>query len=600
MKNDFVTILFVIILFYKFKYISAQTVTKNLIKSPNFPLSSKGKIWRANDPPLGDWDHYKYQKLKGKTGIYHDFSKTASGSYSPGALQWIIPTPEIKRYRGNFLMSFSHLAENIQGSFWMFGKIRYSDGSYFPIYLFGDSKDHNELRTDCALIPSMNKDIEVIDISFGLETEKVDEKPGFFEKFWKKRRHIFITNAHFDINPDVKKNKCDNLKIIKPFPQRKIQPNYKVPLKKFPHNDATICLQLSIERLLLIPIHMKQYGGPFSISIYIQEPNEVDKVDELWENNENVRNQCAIHLIYRLPKDYDSPLVYHKMLNYPVNLLRNIARKYSKTEFILYLDADFVVSPNLYKRTTNGQIEKYYRNVDPYYKTMIVLPPFQSHSKDFNIPRNKTDLIRLYDDGKISPLKTPSHVMTHYKTFFAPSARNTFYSVTQFYAYSEPYGIYPKTFPLFSERFNGCFRDKVQQLHSVWRLGLKFYVWSDEYIVHVDTSTLNFVSMCDGFSRGYNLPFHNVAAATYLWKQNEHDQFYETENEKKQTVLTSRKNWETEHVKWVNKMKFLSPKLKGKGSSKQIWEKKEKKSIFGGHITTYVFITIIQFFKNEK
>ena len=107
---------------------------------------------------------------------------------------------------------------------------------------------------------------------------------------------------------------------------------------------------------------------------------------------------------------------------------------------------------------------------------------------------------------------------------------------------------------------------------------------------------MNFTSLCHGFSRGYNLPFHNVAAATYLFKQNEHEQFYESENSKKQTILISRSDWEKQHYEWVNKMKQLSPKLKPKGSKDMGKSNDKKKSIFDFHIGTYVFITIIQFF----
>ena len=252
----------------------------------------------------------------------------------------------------------------------MFGKIRYTDGSYFPIYLYGESGDHNEFKTDCALIPSQEKEIELIDISFGLETENIDNPINFWSRLWRKKRHIFITDAHFDMYPNIKKHKCDRINYIKPFPKHEIKTHYKKKLKEFvkskiqiyiffikPHNDLTICLQISIERLVLIPHHVKQFPGPFSISIYIKDPNEIKQVDEIWESNSKIRDQCSFHLVFRLPQTYDSPVIHNKMLNYPVNLLRNIARKYAKTEFILYLDADFLVSENLHKRTTNGKIE---------------------------------------------------------------------------------------------------------------------------------------------------------------------------------------------------------------------------------------------------
>jgi hypothetical protein len=120
----------------------------------------------------------------------------------------------------------------------MFGKIRYADGSYFPIYLFGNSKDHDEFETDCSLIPLVNKDIEVIDVSFSLLTEKLEDEESIWKKFWKKERFIFITDAFFEMNPNVSSHKCDRIHYVKPYPEHLTKINFRESEKEFVgHNN---------------------------------------------------------------------------------------------------------------------------------------------------------------------------------------------------------------------------------------------------------------------------------------------------------------------------------------------------------------------------
>jgi hypothetical protein len=88
---------------------------------------------------------------------------------------------------------------------------------------------------------------------------------------------------------------------------------------------------------------------------------------------------------------------------------------------------------------------------------MIVLPAFQSKSNEILLPSNKKELVQLYDANSMKfndlfleliPLKYESHEITKYEMFFDRRLKQKFYSITQYFHWSEPYGIYPKTFPL--------------------------------------------------------------------------------------------------------------------------------------------------------
>lgn len=119
----------------------------------------------------------------------------------------------------------------------------------------------------------------------------------------------------------------------------------------------TIAVQLSTDRLPLLLLNAKAYRGPISACIYLYNSEEYFVVQKFWGQYEHVRKFVSIHLVYARDPDPGDPFADQgPEYTYPVNYLRNVARKYVETDFVLYLDADFIVPENLYAETTNGKI----------------------------------------------------------------------------------------------------------------------------------------------------------------------------------------------------------------------------------------------------
>jgi hypothetical protein len=97
---------------------------------------------------------------------------------------------------------------------------------------------------------------------------------------------------------------------------------------------------------------VKAYQGPYSISVYLNEQEEFKKLTKFWNENKVVQNHVTFHVVFKNKYiENDNPLSRNEYLNnleysYPINYLRNVARKYSKTNFIIYLDCDFILSSN--------------------------------------------------------------------------------------------------------------------------------------------------------------------------------------------------------------------------------------------------------------
>ena len=66
------------------------------------------------------------------------------------------------------------------------------------------------------------------------------------------------------------------------------------------------------------------------------------------KENEETRKFVSFHIVFAKKDEFDDPRKVKELeLSFPINYLRNVARIHSKTEFIFYLDGDFIVTETL-------------------------------------------------------------------------------------------------------------------------------------------------------------------------------------------------------------------------------------------------------------
>ena len=107
---------------------------------------------------------------------------------------------------------------------------------------------------------------------------------------------------------------------------------------------------MSVERLPFIQLNALKYLGPISVAYYVKEISEVEILSNFLDHNIESRNYIDFHIVYAKEDEEDNPRKSNDVtMSFPINFLRNIARKYSKTNYFLYLDADFIVSNTLYR-----------------------------------------------------------------------------------------------------------------------------------------------------------------------------------------------------------------------------------------------------------
>jgi beta-1,4-glucuronyltransferase 1 len=88
---------------------------------------------------------------------------------------------------------------------------------------------------------------------------------------------------------------------------------------------------------------------------------------------------------------------------FPVNLLRNVARRAAQTEFIFMVDIDLHPSARLRDRflafATRAKLFKESQKDD---KTAYVVPVFEAKA-GIQLPDDKEQLLQLYEDGSVRP-----------------------------------------------------------------------------------------------------------------------------------------------------------------------------------------------------
>ncbi|KAF5354639.1 hypothetical protein D9756_005432 [Leucocoprinus leucothites] len=181
------------------------------------------------------------------------------------------------------------------------------------------------------------------------------------------------------------------------------------------------------------------------------------------------------------------------------NTWRNIARLFARTEYVMMLDVDFYLCTPRFREVLRRTITSTgISEVKEMFKSgmaAFVIPAFEyvkyNDGRDYQaFPNSKKDLIRLIKERKIRmfhDIWPPGHNSTNYDGYYAAKPGEV-YRVTQFQSYYEPYTIFRKDGPPWTdrcdERFVGYGGNKAACIFEMYLSGMSFYVLSDHFIVH--------------------------------------------------------------------------------------------------------------------
>ena len=189
------------------------------------------------------------------------------------------------------------------------------------------------------------------------------------------------------------------------------------------------------------------------------------------------------------------PLVELTDRPFPINYLRNVALKNTRTELVFYVEVDFIPTGDL-----KDEINKHKRLMFSEKKSVFIVPCIGARpgTTPNEIPATKEELKK--ETGtykKFDVFHSRTHDAFDIDYWFK---QDKIYTMTVNREY-EPYYIGHRDYPLFDEIFYGCGFDKVPHLLEMRSLGYTIRVLPRGVLVHVDPDELNIKSWCKGWRK---------------------------------------------------------------------------------------------------
>ncbi|KAH9523047.1 Beta-1,4-glucuronyltransferase 1 [Bulinus truncatus] len=303
--------------------------------------------------------------------------------------------------------------------------------------------------------------------------------------------------------------------------------------------DVSIVTHTTSGNMGHLPELSDRWRGPVSVSVFTYDDDFALTVSSLLHHhfcNDNVYRHVSFHLVYpisRAPKHLDAlahialscsdyaaggarhlgaSLPSRLMMNYanqdldyPNNLLRNLAINYALTPYIFMVDVDMVPSENLraqfHSFMSSGQDSSvglsgnrtgadHPRAASAHKKdlshTAYVVPVFEIQSSTA-LPKTKSELLDLWSSGRARPFYSEvcekCHRPTDYdrwKSLSRPGPVGLGYHVTRADPW-EPFYIAKTSLPLYDERFKQYGFNRISQIMRL-RATLKLEIANHEVL----------------------------------------------------------------------------------------------------------------------
>ncbi|KAK3595021.1 hypothetical protein CHS0354_003748 [Potamilus streckersoni] len=281
--------------------------------------------------------------------------------------------------------------------------------------------------------------------------------------------------------------------------------------------DVTIVTQCSSNHLHHLLTLSKIWNGPISVSVFTHDQDTqfaIYTIAYLIACVKNVSKQVLFHIaipVQNLPIPFDlhdttvscndrTDTVQSKSehlnygvegVEYPNNLLRNIAIHAAKTSFVFIIDIDTLPSPDL-RVSFNVFIKRHKQFIDSSSPIAFVVPSFEVNSKvDISSIHTKTDLKKVWSDSKVRPfyfeLCWKCQRYTDYEQW-GQLPDFDFLEIGYFVDWEdpwEPFFIAKKSdLPLYDERFRQYGFNRISQVCESYVKGFRFAVLNNAFLLH--------------------------------------------------------------------------------------------------------------------
>ncbi|KAI8338988.1 glycosyl-transferase for dystroglycan-domain-containing protein [Chlamydoabsidia padenii] len=281
-----------------------------------------------------------------------------------------------------------------------------------------------------------------------------------------------------------------------------IQPYYHKAQHTPIINDITILTTITKSRISTLAILAERYQGPISATLHIT-PDSTGQ-DTLALLTSTLAQQPAM-------KQYVDIHVIEDKMDRQLNLWRNVARFFARTDNVMMLDVDFYLCTDFRKHILGNPRAMALLDTG---RSALVIPAFeftnQADGLDYQtFPTTKDDMVALYQQGAIGMFHSfwiPGHAPTNYPEWLS-SSNDQIYKVTEYQHSYEPYIVYKKDYaPWCDERFFGYGSNKAACLFEMYISGVDYYVMPQDFIIH---QTHDYPNEARSLERFYNRRLYN-------------------------------------------------------------------------------------------
>lgn len=258
-----------------------------------------------------------------------------------------------------------------------------------------------------------------------------------------------------------------------------------------PPSNKTISIATLIDpsRFGRLTTLARMYNGHLSVALQLA-PEEVErqiaKLRQLIQSDANVREKCDFHLV----------ITPHPR---QLNLLRNVARFFARTELVVQLDADFVASTDIAEHVDRLSLREKVLSGD----VALVLPAFEWAEGDAakgdntqtepslaNWPQTKEEVLGHFNGNRLLIFHhqwAVGHAATDYVRW--KTAREPYEVVEAYHHSYEPYLVMRRDFdgsgvPFCDERLVGYGGNKAACVFEGHVAGVRLLVMPNDWVIH--------------------------------------------------------------------------------------------------------------------
>lgn len=283
----------------------------------------------------------------------------------------------------------------------------------------------------------------------------------------------------------------------------------------FIKKDVGLVTQTSSNQILLVNDLSRRWEGLVSVAIFSEDSSLVTAVDRillLLQCYPDVQYNTSIHLVFPLRRWDQNRIDVNETKNckylyqpqeqisysfaqvaYPVNLLRNVARRHSMTELIFVVDIDLIPSFDFRLQFLNFSTRNNLFHESKFGEKAVYVVPTYEMSEDMietGVPNDKTSLVQRIGRKEVRPFYVnvcrKCHKHTDYKSWEETPASESvevIYEVTWKDPW-EPFYISHASVPMYDERFKQYGFNRISQVCELHIAGYKFLVLNNLFLIH--------------------------------------------------------------------------------------------------------------------